>query len=321
MKSPIPGILFALAFSVSLIMSGYFFSLTQITLNSFLTANTLSLINSIMTLNFLFFCICASIGVGLLLSIGYFYELKKAILISAPAYAISVIFLSVAFNLIDFFVPLIIGIIAIPICYLSLKKSNELKVFPIIRTGVYASNKLILIIGAAFFLVLLVISITQANYLTQNFTKDILASTVGENLTLSEQISLQLASAISAQQVSTIDLVLEQQEMKNMLASDSIDAINLNQKLLAYKQAYAGEEFKTKVSEDLKNQNIDFGSELLKSFPILNTLANYAFIIYPFSAFVLFMFIGNLLIKNIAGLIFSGIVKLIPNMENTERKA
>lgn len=321
MESPIPGILFALAFSVSLIMSGYFFSLTQITLNSFLTANTLPLIDSLMTLNFLFFCICASIGIGILISIGSFYELKKAILISAPAYALSAIIISIAFNLIGFFVPLITGLIAIPICYIALKKSSEMRVFPITRTGSYASSKFILIIGSTFFLLLLFIAINDSTNLQNNFTKDLLATTVGENLSLSDQISLQLASSISAQQVSTIDLILEQTEMKNLIASDSIDAINLNQKLLAYKQAYAGEEFKTKVSQDLKNNNIDFGTELLSKFPILNTLANYAFILYPLSAFILFMFIGNLIIKNIAGLIFSGIVKLIPDVENTEKKA
>ena len=321
MKSSIPGILFALAFSISLIMSGYFFALTQITLNSFLTANTLPLINSIMTLNFLFFCICTSIGIGLLISIGSFYELKKAILISVPAYMISVIFISIAFNLIGFFVPLIAGVLAIPICYASLKKSKEMKVFPIIRTGAYASSKFILIIGAAFFLLLLFISINQSDNLQNNFTEDLLTTTVGENFSLSDQISLQLASSISSQQVSTIDLILEQEEMKKLVATNSIDAITLNQKLLAYKQAYAGEEFKTKVSQDLKNRNIDFGTELLSSFPILNTLAKYAFILYPLSAFILFMFIGNLLIKNIAGLIFSGIVKLIPNEENAEKKA
>ncbi len=321
MESPIPGILFALAFSVSLIMSGYFFSLTQITLNSFLTANTLPLIDSIMSLNFLFFCICTSIGIGILISITSFYELKKAILIIAPAYALSIIVLSIIFNLTSFFVPLLAGILAIPICHLCLKKSKEMKVFPILRTGTYAAGKFILIIGITFFLLLLFISINESENLKNNFTKDLLATTVGGNLSLSDQISLQLATAISTQQVSTIDLILEQEEMKNLVASDSIDAVNLNQKLLAYKQAYAGEEFKTKVSQDLKNNNIDFGTELLSKFPILNTLANYAFIIYPLSAFILFMFVGNLIIKNIAGLIFSGIVKLIPAMENTEKKA
>ena len=321
MENPIPGILFALAFSVSLVMGGYFFSLTRITLNSFLTMNVIPLINSIMTLNFLFFCISASIGLGILLSIGSFYELKKATLISAPAYLLSIIIISVAFNLIDFFIPLVIGLGAIPICYLSLKKSREMKVFPIIRTGVYASNKFILIIGAAFFFILLFICINESTTLSQNFNKEMLATTVGENLSLSDQISLELANAISIQQVNTIDLMLEQKEMKNMVELGSTDAINFNQKLLDYKEAYAGDEFKAKVAESLTNQNIDFGSELLSKFPILKTMAQYAFIIYPFSAFILFIFIGNLIIKIMAGAVFTGIVKFIPSMETAEKKA
>ena len=321
MDSPVPGILFALAFSVSLIMSGYFFSLTQISLNSFLTINMIPLMDSIMTLNFLFFCISAAIGIGILISIGHFYELKKATLISAPAYVLSIIILTVIFNLTSFFIPLILGIIAIPICFLSLKKSNEMKVFPVLRGGSYASGKFILIIGIVLFLVLLFVSISQSNTLSENFTKDLLTTTVGGNMTLSDQISLQLASSISTQQVSTIDLMLEQQEMKNLIAAGSPDAINFNRKLLAYKEAYAGEEFKTNISNQLKSQNVDFGTELLNKFPILTTMAKYVFIIYPLLAFILFIFIGNLVIKNLAGLVFAGVVKLIPIKESTEKKA
>ncbi len=322
MENPIPGVLFALAFCVSFVMGGYFFSLTKITLNSFLTINMISLMNSIMTLNFLFFCICTSIGLGILLSIGSFYELKKAYMISMPAYLIAVLILTLGLNLTSFFVPLIVGLFAIPICFLSLKKSRELKIFPILRAGAYASSNFILVIGATFFLVLLFISITQATTLQNEFVPQVLSVTVGDGtLSLSDQISLQLAGAISTNQVNTIDLMLDQEEMKNMINSGSNDAINFKQKLLAYKQAYAGDDFKKQVSDGLKNQKIDFGTELLNKFPFLTTMAQYAFIIYPISAFILFIFIENLLIKNLAGLIFTAIVKIIPNTESTENKA
>jgi len=321
MENPIPGILFALASFVALIMSGYFFSLTKITLNSFLTINTIPLINSIMTLNFLFFCISASVGIGILISIGSFYELKKALLISAPTYFLAITILTIAFNLTDFFIPLILGLFAIPICIMSLKKSKEMKIFPIIRTGTYSSSKLILIVGAAFFLVLLITSINQSNTLQENFTKDMLAVTVGGNFTLSDQISLQLANAISTQQVSTVDLLLNQDELKNLVKSNLSDAIIYEQKLLAYKEAFAKDDFKTKISDQLKGQKIDFGTELLSKFPMIITLAQYAFIIYPISAFILFIFIGNILIKNIAGLIYTGIMKLNLDNQTTEKKA
>ncbi len=322
MENPIPGILFALAFMVSFVMSGYFFSLTKITLESFLTINMISLVNSIMTMNFLFFCISASIGIGILISIGSFYELKKATLISAPAYVISVIIITLAFNLTTFFTPLILGLFAIPICYLSIQKGREMKVFPIIRAGSYASSKFIMIVGAAFFLVILVSSLSQANYLQDNFIPEMLSATVGgDSITLSDQLTLQLASAISTQQVNTIDLMLDQAEMKNLVNSGSNDALIFNQKLLAYKTVYAGDEFKSQVATQLKSQKIDLGTELLKKFPILNTMAQYAFIIYPVSAFIMFIFIGNLLIKNMAAVIFTAIVKFIPNMETTEKKA
>jgi len=321
MKSPVLGILFALAFIVSFVMAGYFFSLTHITLNSFLTINLTILTDSILNLNFLFFCISTSIGLGVLASIGSFYELKQASIISITGYVLSIIILIVAFNLTDFFVPLLAGLFAIPICYTSIKKSREMKVFPILRTGLYATNQFILIVGLAFFIILLVISITQASYLTNNFTKEMLATTVGENLTLSDQISLQLASSISAHRADTIDVMLSQKELENLVNEGSIDAINFKQKLLAYKAAYLEDDYKSKTATSLKNQNIDFGTELLNKFPILTLMAKYAFLLYPISAFILFIFIGNILIKNIAGLVFSAILKFIPYKEITEEKA
>lgn len=315
MKNPLTGILFAVAFFVCFIMAGYFFSLTNITLTSFMTINSLPLIDSIMSINFLLFCISASIGIGIIISLGSFYNLKEASIISIPSYVLSVLVLITAFNLTQFFAPLILSAFAIPICFMSLQKAREMKTFPILRVGIYSSGKFVLATGISLFVVLLLIGFTQAQNLEENFTTDLLSTMVGTNLTLSDQFTLQFAQSISTQQVNTIDLMLEQEELKNLIESDSIDAINYHQKLLAYKDAYEGEEYRSKLATDLKNNKINFGEEFLTKFPFLITLAKYAFILYPIFAFVLFIFLGNILIKNIAGLVFSIIVKYVPDKE------
>lgn len=321
MKNPITGILFAVAFFVCFIMSGYFFSLTNITLNSFLTINSINLIDSIMTLNFLLFCISTSIGLGIIISMGSFYNLKEASMISIPAYVLSVLVLIVAFNLTSFFAPLLLGVFAIPICFMSIQKAREMKTFPILRAGIYSSGKFVLIIGIALFTTLLIIGLMQSQELEKNFTTDLLSTMVGDNLTLSDQFVLEFAQSIATQQVNTIDLMLEQKELQNLIESDSLDAINYHQKLLAYKDAYKGEEYKTKLATDLKNNQTNFGEEFVTKFPILNTIAKYSFILYPIFAFMLFITIGNIIINNLAGLVFSGIVKYVPDKEETEKKA
>ncbi|MFA7133248.1 MAG: hypothetical protein WC108_08125 [Bacteroidales bacterium] len=321
MKNLVPGILFSVAFFVCFIMSGYFFSLTNITLNSFLTINSIALIDSIMSLNFLLFCISSSVGIGIIISMGSFYNLKEASIISIPAYVLSILVLVVAFNLTSFFVPLILGTFAIPICLMSIQKAREMKTFPILRAGIYSSGKFVMIIGIALFVVLLIIGLTQSQELEKNFTTDLLSTMVGNNLTLSDQFVLQFAQSIAAQQVNTIDLMLEQTELTNLIESNSIDAINYHQKLIAYRNAYQEEEYLSKLATSMKNNKINFGEEFLTKFPILRTVAKYTFIVYPFMAFIMIMFIGNIIIKNLAGLVFSGIVKYVPDKEETEKKA
>jgi hypothetical protein len=302
-------------------MGGYFFSLTKISLNSFLSANINLLMDAIISTNFLLFALTTSIGLGILISIGSFYKLNKASLISIPFYIFAIIITTVAFGLLDFFIPLIIGVFAIPICFTSIQKAREFKVFPILRAGVYSSGKFILIIAASLSLSLLLAGMLQADSLENNFTNEMLNSTVGSNVTLEDQFTLQLASSISSNQAKTIELMLDQNELKNLVQSGSIDAINYNQKLLAYKSAYEKDDYKSKLGTELKNSNLKMGEELLTKFPIIKAMAKYAFVIYPFSAFILIMFFGNFIFKNIAGIIFAAIIKIIYIEEETEQKA
>lgn len=321
MKSYVQGIFFSIAFLLCFIMGGYFFSLTNITLNSFLTINSLPLIDSILSINFLLACISTSIGLGILVSLGSFYELKRACIVSIPFYVLSVLIVTLAFSQSSFFAPLLLGGFAIPICFMSIQKAREMKTFPILRAGIYSTGKFILVIGGALFLVLLVIGFFQSGELEDKFTEELLSTMIGNNLTLSDEFTLQLSSSIAMQQESVIDLMLDQEELQKLIESDSIDAINYEQKLLAYKDAYASKEHQLKIATDLKNNKINFGEEFLTKFPILTTFAKYSFILYPLSAFILFMFIGNIILKNIAGLIFSIMIKYVPDGEETEKKA
>ena len=77
MKNNLTGIIFSLIIIISFVMGGYFFSQTQISLNTFLTINISPLIESIISLDFLLFCISVSIGLGVMMSLGSFYETKK----------------------------------------------------------------------------------------------------------------------------------------------------------------------------------------------------------------------------------------------------
>ncbi|OQA31043.1 MAG: hypothetical protein BWY55_00670 [archaeon ADurb.Bin336] len=321
MKNNLTGIIFSLIIIISFVMGGYFFSQTQISLNTFLTINISPLIESIISLDFLLFCISVSIGLGVMMSLGSFYETKKATIFATGSYLLSILITVILFNLYDFLVPLIISAFTIIFCIKSLQKAREYKVYPILRTGIYASGRFFLILSTAFFFLLLFNSITQINYLESNFSNELLNSTVGNEITLSDQFTLQLAKSIAKNQSDTIELLQKQEELVRMTDEGITDALIYNQKLSAYKTAYNEEEYIQKLAENIKNNQIDMGKEIVTKFPIINSMAKYAFILYPLSAFILVLFIGNLIIKNIAGLVFCGVVKHYPNIEKTEKKA
>lgn len=321
MKNHITGIIFAIIILISFTMGGYFFSQTGITINNFLTINFSFLLDSLISINFLLFCIISSIGLGIMLSLGSFYEIKKATIISLSAYLISITVSIVLFNLYDFTVPLFITAFSIPLCLKSIQKAKEYKVFPILRAGIYSTEKFFLVISLIFFFTLLFISINQMNYLETNFSNEIVGSTIGNNMTLSDQFSLQLGQAIATNQSKTIELMLEQEEIKRLIDQEIPDALIYNQKLLAYKTAYNDEEYALTIAGELKNNKLDLGKEIIDKFPIIKLMAKYAFLIYSFSASILVIFIGNIIIKNLAGLVFAGIIKYYPTIEKTEKKA
>ncbi|MDD2531150.1 MAG: hypothetical protein PHY04_01570 [Candidatus ainarchaeum sp.] len=321
MRNNFTGIIFSLIILISFVMGGYFFSQTQISLNSFLTINIGPLFESIISLDFLLFCVSISIGLGVMISLGSFYEIKKATIFATGSYLLSIIITVILFNLYDFLAPLLISAFTIVFCIKSLQKAREYKIFPILRIGIYSSSQFFLIFSTAFFFLLFFNSINQISYLESNFSNEILGSTIGNEVTLSDQFTLQLAQAIAKNQSDTIELMQNQEELLRMTDEGITDALIYNQKLSAYKTAYSEEEYIQKIAETMKNNQLNIGEEIVNKFPIIKLMAKYAFLLYPLSAFLLILFIGNIIIKNLAGLIFSGIVKYYPNIEETEKKA
>ena len=160
--------------------------------------------------------------------------------------------------------------------------------------------------------------------LEANFVPEFLAMSIGNNITLGDQFSDQFANAIVEQQKATLTQIQSFPELDSLVAKSDSDGLALAAKLDAMKTAFASESTKKSISDQLKNQKIDIGGEIVKQLPIMETISKSAWIIYAISGLILVLFISNLFVKNIAAFIYWAILLVYPKSpvieENNSKK-
>ncbi len=298
----LPGAVLSVLVGIFTLLGAYYFSLSGISLKMFLTINTFPLINAVLTLNFLIFLICAALSISMMLVIGRRYPLTGALLLTMIPYFAGAAIGAFIFGLNDFFIPIIASVAGIPVGIRFLaEKEDELRYLKRPRAGGSAAGRIITIASLIFALFLLFHTLPQKETLQEEFIPELLLMTIGdENLSMGDSFRMQLAGAISEQQVSTIDTMLRTPALRNLSEKNDPDAQNLISSLEATKTNFRGEEFKKDVADKLESQNLDIGKELLGKFPMIALVARFAWLLYPFTALVTLMFIGGLVTRNLA---------------------
>jgi len=319
----LPGIVLSILIAVFVFLGAYFFSLTEITIKMFLTINTFPLMNSVLTLNFLIFLISASIAIAMMLVIGRRYSITESLLLTIIPYLVGAVIGIFIFNLVEFFIPIIAVVIGIPlgIKYL-VKKEEEAKYLKGIRSGGSGAGRIITIVAIVFALVLLFYTLPQKDTLQKDFVPELLLMTIGDkNLSLEDSFRSQLADSIASQQVATIDAMLNQQPLINLSQKNDPDAQNLIASLERNKLVYQGEAFKKDIADKMANQNMNIGEGLIKKFSMIEFVSKFAWLLYPFTAFIMIMFIGGLIIRNLTAIVYGAIrIFVKPVEENTTPK-
>ncbi len=305
LKTKIPGILFAAAMAVAIVFATYFFSMTKISTQMFLTINSFPMIDAILGFNFAFFLICASFPIAIILLIGRKYHLIEATIFSVAGYLTGVLIGIFLFNLMSYLIPLLFGIIGIPfgIKYL-IKKEEEYKYLKKFRAGSSAAGRILLVICLGFGLFLAVQTYQNQKDFEKNFVPEMLSMTVGGKVTLSDSLNTQLASAMLMQQTAALNYVNETSELETLVASNNRDGIMLRQRIFDYNKALNKPETLESTIASMKKQDIDLGKELVAKFPMMNNLAKIAWIIYPALAIIICLFFANLIVKNLGALIY-----------------
>ncbi len=307
----LPGVILSILVAVFVALGAYFFSLAHITVKMFLTINAFPLINSILTMNFLLFLICAAVSIAMMLVIGRRYSFTGALALTIIPYFVGAAIGTFFFGLNEFFIPIAGIIIGLPVGIKFLaEKEDELRYLKRPRAGGSAAGRIITIASLIFALFLLLQTLPQKEALREEFVPELLMMTIGDkDLTMGDSFRLQLAESIAAQQVSTIDLMLNQTPLKNLSAKNDQDAQDLISSLNATKLNFEGDAFKKDVADKLQSQDLDLGKELLNKFPMIELVSRFAWLMYPFTALVTLMFIGGLITRNLAAL-FYGVLEI-----------
>ncbi|MEI7961403.1 MAG: hypothetical protein WCI04_03630 [archaeon] len=312
LASNIPGLLFAAIIAIAIIISAYFFSNTSITSAKLTSINFIPLINDFISINFILFIIFASIAIAAILLIGKKSVFKYALIFSTAGYITGIAISLALLPIFDFVVPLVAVAIAIPlgIRYLA-KREEEVKYLKEIRSGASGTGRIITVMCVVFALFLLANSFMQKEKITEGFVDEILSMTIGDNVKLGDSFTTQLAGVISTQQGQTVDLILETQELANLNSKNDPDAARLTQKLVDLKTSADSNAYKDQLVKGLNSQNLDIGKELIGKFPIINSLAEFGWLMGPLSALVIMLFIGGVIIKPLTEIIYFILAKFV----------
>jgi hypothetical protein len=313
-------IIFSIILLITTIITGLFFSLTGIKLEHFLTINIFSVLDKFLTIEFLLFILFASITLSIILFIIKKFNYKMAIIITSIGYSIGIIITTILFGLTLFLIPLFFGLIGIIIAIFTQdKKEKEYKSMPLLRSGINSSGKIIFFIAVGFLLFTLIITIGNKDYYEQNFSKEFLSLTIGEDETLQDSVSEQIKNFVIDSQKQTIISIKNLPGYSELSKKNDIDVLTFIANLDGMEAIINSEEHENTVLMQLNNaqQSDELGKTMLDSLPLINQMARYAWLFYPLLLFIIILGVGNIIIKNLAGIIYF-IINLYSAKQNFE---
>ena len=314
------GIIASIIMLLFMLCAAYFFSQTNIHFKSFMTIVPLGLLNAITSIEFILFAVCCAASLGFALLIARKQEYFPAISIIIVTYCIACIISLLAFNLLEYVIPILFGLIAFPIGLMFLQeKEKELKYLQKFRSGSSAVGKISLIISIGLFVALLIAGYSSHTQLKETLVQDVLSLTIGDGIKLEDMFIELLVGQTINSQVQTIDTIIKIPEIDKLKAKNDPDGILLAQKLQTMKEVFQSDSMRKQIMAALKNSKIDPGKEVLPQMPIIGQLAEYSWIVYAISGFITVSLIGGMVIANLAGIIYAGLIALFPKKTEAQK--
>ncbi|MDD4251178.1 MAG: hypothetical protein PHX27_03235 [Candidatus ainarchaeum sp.] len=301
--------------------TGYFFYMAGIKFQNFLTINIFELLDLMLTFNFVLFIIFASITIAIIELIIKKFNPKIAIIISTICFLISAILIGFFFGLIEFIIPTFFGIIGIFFATITqANKEKEYKTMPILRSGISSGGKIVLFIGLGMLLFTLMITIQNQEFYEADFVKEFQNITIGEQKSIQYQIQEPLINSIIQTQKQTINAIKKINGFNELENKNDTDVLTFISGFKNFEITINSEEYKKTLNEQytIQQEEQDISQQILESIPLIKSLSKYAWLIYSILSFLLIMGIGNIIIKNLSGIIYS-IIEAYTNNKPIEK--
>ncbi len=303
---------------ISIISANFFFALTKITLDSFLTINVFPLINAMISFEFIMFLIFVSLSIACILVIIKHANLQYALGFSLIGYVLGITLGTIIFGNIGFLIPLLIATGGIPLAFESLnKKEREYKSLPTLRSGISAANKMIMLTAAGLLIFIMIITFPAQETYEQEFAAQILSTTIGDTQTFGGMLQTPMIKVIIDSQKQTLDSVKKMPGFSQFENKNDPDILTFVTNFNTFNNMVNSKNYVTTITDQFSAQteNQELNKQLLEQIPIINEVAKLSWLVYALEAFIMVMFIGNLIVKNLAGLIYILINYLIPGQK------
>jgi hypothetical protein len=321
MENRIKGLILSILILALALTTAFFFSLSQAKIDLLFTPNVIPLLKVLLSTNFMFFLLSGSVTIALILITIRMLETKEAILFSCAGYLLGGILGCVIFGMMEYLLAVAFGMIGVILAAKMLnEKEQELKYMQTIRSGAFASGKIITLFAVGFLIFMLIIAYPNQKVYEDKFTEEILNFTIGNTQTLKEQITSPLTDLIIKTQKTTILGIKSAPTYTALQTTSDPEDLAFVMTMNAIEQEIDKKEYETLVKSQLQQSTaqLDFGKEILKDIPFVSLTAKNAWLIYCVSGFILILIMGNLIIKNISTILYWVLVKIIPKKQNNE---
>jgi len=302
------GIILATILTILIIVDGFLFNLTGITLDYFLTINLLPTANVFLSAYFIGFLIVVSLSLSIIIIIVNKLEQQKAMIFTLLGYIIGIIILLAFFIQIELIFALLFCGFGIALSIKTYNKEEETftKHF---KSGASLAGKTVLFFGIGIFITILLITLPNADEYEQNFSKDIVEGFIGGD---NSALSAPLISSLGQLQKETLLAVQQTPEYKLMKSKNDSDFFNFEMKIEELKLLYTSDEYSKIIAENTSKitESNGINPKLNPDLPFVKNVAKYAWLVYALIAFASVLFIGELIIKNLSAFIYAILSKL-----------
>lgn len=286
------------------ILSIFLLSLTKITLDDFLTINVFPLIEKTMTMEFLLFLFLIPLIITIYYIISTTFEIKKAFLIIIPSWLIGTLIGLILFNLMEFILLFLITTIGI---FLLVRENDKENAF---STGFSFSKKFTLLFSIGLFLTILSITLPNATEFEENFSIDILETTIGsEDENLRDMIETPLIESIILTQEQTIQSIKNLPSYQSLKQKQDVDVQLFTMQIKSMQDIISSQEYRDEL-EVQRSSMQGLSEQITKDLPIINNLARFSWILYPTFAFILAISMFGIIIQIITAIFYVIIKKL-----------